>query len=356
MKIAYIELDTHAEIADNFQKIMGNSQKISVDYYFSKKILRLLGKQEGQNIIKASAENLLKLLENRSYDAVIIGTAHRYFNVFRRVIERFPTAIIGHNLNFIKAKNSELFLNIFQKEVRFRLKLALKEGLFLKNKVYDNAQILVLDLHLATEKNIYFPLFFNDFLAEKNEDAFRIVMAGAVSQKRRDYRRVIEKINSLKTNKKLEFVFLGKVENEELEWLQNLEKELKAKNQNLKTIVYFTEKISQNIFDEYLKKSDILWCPIQPETEFLGVREFYGKTKISGNIGDAMRFGKWAFFPKSYPRAHFFMKNEEDLDAFLENPQKMEEKKWENYRKDKILVELEKIILNFVETNKINGK
>lgn len=356
MKIAYIELDTHAEIADNFRKIMENSQKISADYYFSEKILRILGKQEGQNIIKVSAENLLKLLENRYYDAVIIGTAHRYYNVFQKVVELFPTAIIGHNLNFIKAKNSELFLNIFQKEVRFRLKLALKEGLFLKNKIYANAQILVLDPNLATEKKVYFPLFFNDFLAEKKEDIFRIVIAGAVSQKRRDYHRVIEKIKTLKTEKKLEFVFLGKAENEELEWLQNLEKALKAKNQNLKTIVYFTEKISQNIFDEYLKKSDILWCPIQPETEFLGVWEFYGKTKISGNIGDAMRFGKWAFFPKSYPCSHFFMKNEEDLDAFLENPQKMEEKKWENYRKDKILVELEKIILNFVEMNKNNGK
>ena len=34
-KIAYIELDTHAEIAGNFLELMKNSQKILVDYYFS---------------------------------------------------------------------------------------------------------------------------------------------------------------------------------------------------------------------------------------------------------------------------------------------------------------------------------
>ena len=81
-KIAYIELDTHAEIAGNFLELMKNSQKISVDYYFSEKILNLLGKKEKQNIYQVSKNNLLELLKNKSYDLVIIGTVHRYFEVF----------------------------------------------------------------------------------------------------------------------------------------------------------------------------------------------------------------------------------------------------------------------------------
>ena len=42
-KIAYIELDTHAEIALNFMELMNDSKVFSVDYYFSEKILRFFG-------------------------------------------------------------------------------------------------------------------------------------------------------------------------------------------------------------------------------------------------------------------------------------------------------------------------
>ena len=42
-KIAYIEIDTHAEIALNFMELMNDSKAFSVDYYFSEKILKFLG-------------------------------------------------------------------------------------------------------------------------------------------------------------------------------------------------------------------------------------------------------------------------------------------------------------------------
>ena len=61
-KIAYIELDTHAEIALNFMELMNDSKVFSVDYYFSEKILKTLGLQETDNIKKVSAENLLQKL------------------------------------------------------------------------------------------------------------------------------------------------------------------------------------------------------------------------------------------------------------------------------------------------------
>jgi len=61
-KIAYIEIDTHAEIALNFMELMNDSKAFSVDYYFSEKILKTLGLQESENIKKVSAENLLQNL------------------------------------------------------------------------------------------------------------------------------------------------------------------------------------------------------------------------------------------------------------------------------------------------------
>jgi hypothetical protein len=59
-KIAYIELDTHAEIALNFMELMNDSKVFSVDYYFSEKILKTLGLKESENIKKTTSENLIK--------------------------------------------------------------------------------------------------------------------------------------------------------------------------------------------------------------------------------------------------------------------------------------------------------
>jgi hypothetical protein len=66
------------------------------------------------------------------------------------------------------------------------------------------------------------------------------------------------------------------------------------------------------------EKSDVLYCPIQNETEFLSVKEIYGKTKISGNIGDAIRYAKPAIFPTSYESdLEFIIPEKEDLQTQL---------------------------------------
>ena len=150
-KIAYIELDTHAEIALNFMELMNDSKAFSVDYYFSEKILKTICLQETDNIKKVSAENLLQKLSqyqipNTKYDLVIIGTIHRYFNVFEKVAEKFNASIICHNLNFVKASNLGLLSSVFKEDYQYRLKLLLKEGLLRKSNVYKKAKnLLVLD-------------------------------------------------------------------------------------------------------------------------------------------------------------------------------------------------------------------
>ena len=122
-KIAYIELDTHAEIALNFMELMNDSKAFSVDYYFSEKILKTLGLQETDNIKKVSAENILQNLSqyqlpNTKYDLVLIGTVHRYFNVFEKIVEKFNTSIICHNLNFVKVSNFDLLSAIFKEDFK----------------------------------------------------------------------------------------------------------------------------------------------------------------------------------------------------------------------------------------------
>ena len=138
-KIAYIEIDTHTEIASNFMSLMMDSNEFDVQFFFSKKIKDQL-QVSGKNIHLCNSSTLLPLLKDFSFDLVIIGTAHRYFNVWLKVTELYKTAIVTHNLNFAKTTSFQLFRTTFLDDQLFRLKLWWKEALFLTPKVYETAK------------------------------------------------------------------------------------------------------------------------------------------------------------------------------------------------------------------------
>ena len=365
-KIAYIELDTHAEIALNFMELMNDSKEFSVDYYFSEKILKTLGLKESENIKKTTSENLIQQLSTNNYQLIIIGTVHRYFNVFDKIAEKFNASIICHNLNFVKVSNFHLLSSIFKEDIQYRLKLLLKEGLLRKSKVYQKAKnLLVLDENLTKENYTNLPLFYTKFFDKPDNETFTIVIPGAVSQKRRDYDKVIKELKNLELNfdnyefrrnetfvennlqekgssvgttQNLEIIFLGKAQGNELEILQNFEQN---KPENI-SIKYFTEKVPQNIFNDYMQKANILWCPIQQETEFFSQKEIYGITKMSGNIGDAIKFGKLAIFPENYPSKYAFIISEKvSLEDALFVKKEID---FSDFNKEKVLKQLEKTI------------
>ena len=343
-KIAYIELDTHAEIALNFMELMNDSAAFSVDYYFSEKILRFFGFAQNdklpENIKKATPENLIQQLSTDNYELIIIGTVHRYFNVFEKIAEKFNTSIICHNLNFVKASNFDLLSSIFKEDFQYRLKLLLKEGLLRKSNVYKKAKnLLVLDRGFDSaqpDKYKFLPIFYTKFLEKPKNETYTIVIPGAVSQKRRDYERVLKSIKIF--HFPFEIIFLGKASGKELEMLQDFEQ---SKPENI-SIKYFTEKVPQDVFDNYMQKADVLWCPIQQETEFFSQKEIYGFTKISGNIGDAVKFGKLAVFPEDYPSKYSFIIPEKgSLGDFLFTRKDVD---FSEFSKEKVLQELEKTI------------
>ena len=345
-KIAYIELDTHAEIALNFMELMNDSKVFSVDYYFSEKILRFFGFAQNdklpENIKNATPENLIQQLSTDNYQLIIIGTVHRYFNVFEKVAEKFNTSIICHNLNFVKVANFDLLSSIFKEDYQFRLKLLLKEGLLRKSNVYKKAKnLLVLDRGFDSaqpDKYKFLPIFYTKFSENSDNPIFTIVIPGAVSQKRRDYERVLKSIKRFTKNSPYQFIFLGKAQGKELEMLQDFEQ---SKPENI-SIKYFTEKVPQDVFDNFMQKADILWCPIQQETEFFSQKEIYGFTKMSGNIGDAVKFGKLAVFPENYPSQYpFIIPEKGSLGDFLFIKKDVD---FSEFSKEKVLQELEKTI------------
>lgn len=342
-KIAYIEFDTHAEIAHNFMNLMMNSDEFLVDYYFSEKILKNLNLQGRNSVFKSDFSSIFLHLSKGNYDLVIIGTVHRYFKTFYKITQHFNTSIVVHNLNFTKLSALDLFKNIFENNFYFRTKLLLKEGLMSAPKIWKRAKnLLVLDQNLASPKHHYFPLFYTKYFEKPQNENLIIVIPGAVSQQRRNYNKVFEFLRNNKLHNPLEIVFLGKTDERLLPILKSLENF--SENRNFK-IFFFENKVPQQEFDFWMNKADVLWCPIQKQTIFFGNTEIYGITKITGNIGDAIRYGKPAIFPSDYSsKLPFVVSEKEDLEA-----QFWEFRNWnyifdEKFNKEKIQKDLEAIL------------
>jgi hypothetical protein len=291
-KIAYIEIDTHAEIAADFMNLMNDSKEFSVDYYFSQRIKNQIQTSD-EAVFLSDNSMILDQLKSKKYDLIIIGTVHRYFNTFLNITNKYKTAVIVHNLNFSKASKLGLIKNVFKEDVVYRLKLWWKEGLFNTSKVYKKSKnLLVLDKEFSSQEYQFLPLFYTKEFAQNKNEKLTVVIPGGVSQKRRDYQHVLEVIQKTERAKNIEFVFLGKAKGEELEAIERISNQF--------NITYFKERVSQEDFEMWMKKTDVLWCPIQQKTEFFSQKEVYGKTKMTGNIGDAIKFGKIAVFPANY--------------------------------------------------------
>lgn len=337
-KIAYIEIDTHAEIAADFMDLMEDSKEISVDYYFSKKIDSQISSNQ-ENVFLSDSSMILEQLKAKKYDFVMIGTAHRYFDTFLEITRKYKSAIIVHNLNFSKTLPLDLIKSILRADQLFRLKLLLKEGLLQAANVYKNAaKLFVLDEALSSQTYAFLPLFYSkEFVFSKNEK-LTVVIPGGVSQKRRDYDHVLDCIQKSEQAKNLEFVFLGKAKGEELE-------KIKKGSENF-SFKYFTERVSQENFEFWMKKADVLWCPIQEKTEFFSQKEIYGKTKMTGNLGDAIKFGKTAVFPENYPSdLAFIVPERKDVILQLNELKDFQFNFQKEFNKKRVLQKLEEKLL-----------
>lgn len=303
-RVAFVEMDTHAEIAGYFHRLSRNFQRVEVDFYFSRKIAERLPNISAK--IVHSFSELIQNLASNNYDLIILGTVHRHFKDYLKVVRRFRTAVIIHNKNFCQASNFSLIKGIFEKETPYRLKLLLKEGLLSVGKVYQTAAVrFVLDVALEDSRHRLLPLLFKSETDTFIKNPNHLVIPGAVENSRRNYPHIFEWLE--KSDLPLTVTFLGKANADKAAQL----KDLQQKKSNLR-LIWFEEKIPAEEFDRILAEASLLWCPIRRQTTFLGIGEIYGETKVSGNIFDTAKAGTWGIFPAKYPASHPFIISEEE--------------------------------------------
>lgn len=122
-----------------------------------------------------------------------------------------------------------------------------------------------------------------------NEGTAEILIPGVVSRNGRDYQLVADGLaDALPYCKRpVHLVLLGKAT--EMSTIRPL-KELESKHPGF-SLTYFTERLPQKTYDEYLKKAHFMILPFEPYQRFGIIRERWGVSKISGGISDMIRFG-----------------------------------------------------------------
>ena len=316
MRIAFVEMDTHAEIVQQFMLLCQGIPSLELSVYVSPKIQKRLPDAYHANLNICKPQDLCQKLKNQSFDLLIIGTLHRHFDVFYQLCKEHSCAVIVHNRNFHEASLAKLLLNMWQKDIWYRLKLLIKEKLYLKNKIREKLKkSFVLDPSLASKKPYQaLCLFFTQFeKTQKSSQNLRIVVPGTVDQSRRDYQLIIAELQKCHPNQDLEICFLGKAS---FVWVKRFEV-LKTEISPKINLLYFDEKVAPDVFAYHMQKADFLWCPIKEKTIFMGVVEHYGATKYSGNIGDAIAYGQWAVFPKTFNGDYPFVCKSDDFSQIL---------------------------------------
>lgn len=158
----------------------------------------------------------------------------------------------------------------------------------LKSKVKSKNQHKIKTLPFA------FPEF---FVQIHQQEQVNITIPGTISNQLRDYQILIECLEkvdqAIKTPVRL--TLLGRLKEVAIRtafkniFLKNIEVEI------------FPEYIDPILFEKRMKATDFLLLPIREKVIYKAHHEYRGKSSVSGNINDLIRYGLPAILPHFYP-------------------------------------------------------
>ena len=318
MNIAVVELETHAELAANLMELSTIwPSDIDIRFFFSAKVAGRV--PEDSRVETVETNDVAQSLAKFRPDRVLIGTAHRFFNTYIQIARTYPTDLILHNINFASKSRAELLTAVLREDRIFRLKLLVKEGLLQYPELLSSIhRKFVLDKALSAPGTAYLPLYFHEKQPSKVASPKEkiIVIPGAADQQRRDYRLLLRRLRITVFSEPYHFILLGKLDPVLLDeiLLTNLHGEA-----NRFTLTYFQERVSVSDFHQWMSAADALYCPVHQATTYFSGAEYYGVTKISGNIGDAIRYGKPIILPASMAKQYPFGIADAGIDENFES-------------------------------------
>ena len=327
--VCILEFDYHAEVLRELCFILKDSG-LKISIFTTEKIWSQtqinLDKWDGFNIFLKNKTlksflNLHSPILNKS-DIIFFNTMASNFYTFSKYRFVQPVILRVHNGNslFFTLKKSfspkyHLFF-LWKDFSHFIRKEFIRPDWFYKNKTLNKIDFYAFPFieirnyaittypQIRPNNSFVLPISSSSTIAsakKKQNQYTTITIIGRIDYRSRDYEIVYESFKKLKKEKEsipTKLVFLGRTFNKNASAL--LLKFKKLEDDDLK-IICFNEFVPQHEFEMYLSQTDFLIVPVKKETRYRIFKEIYGKTKISGNINDIIRYKIPALVNATYP-------------------------------------------------------
>jgi hypothetical protein len=127
---------------------------------------------------------------------------------------------------------------------------------------------------------------------------FTIVIPGGVNASNREYGYLRNWLSHVSITAPIKIVFLGKSSSRELTKLLS---ELINTSRDQIEVIRFSDYVDQPTYDQCISRANFLLSALKKEVLFRGYREFYGTTKVTGSINDAVKNNVPLVIPEFYP-------------------------------------------------------
>jgi hypothetical protein len=331
MKIGIVEFDYHPEVLRNIVLLLQESEH-KVTIFTTEKIWNNVGLYDSNDDLpshfklyaksekEAYKSYIVKHLENINTNNILIfNTIASNFKIFNSLKLKPTIVVTVHNSNtfFNKGFNYTPILSPFYlwKDFSHIIRKSIIEidwyhrNQFLKKVNYFTfpntpiSEYAIANNFVSKDKIILPPLpmtFYKGRESLKEAiDVVKITVIGTIDKRRRDYDllfKAFEKITT-QSNTSIELTLLGKSASKYSKRIINKFDKLSSNTFKLTTFDSFVE---QDLFNKVIDTTDFLIVPLKLETRYTIYNETYGKTKVSGNENDMIKWGIPSIFPKNY--------------------------------------------------------
>lgn len=315
-KIALVELQEHQEVLFGLMELL-LLQEVEL-HVFAPQAMHVEWGEAAQNKIQWYDQNPQESIpafvrrckkQMDGVDLIIFTTLVSHFAFFFRQKFPPPTLLLIHKGNAFVNTQANLQIQGFKDVLRYLRRLWRRED-FYQHKLltqmtacsFINEQIReYLHAFIPADCSILpaLPVSYFERSVSVQNTPLRILIPGTVSTFTRDYALLFDALHQadIQLTTSVKLIFLGKASGKRakafFEWVEN------QTFQNIDVQIY-TELIPAQAYQTALQQADFLILPLRQQIRFGIIREYYGKTSISGGINDMLRYGKPTLLPRFY--------------------------------------------------------
>lgn len=281
-KIALLEISSinHYNLLNSWVYVL---EEKGIDYviYTTEEISKHLRCKEG-NIIKKGEESTSSFLKKMNSEItlsckkLIITSIQSDWLSFLFFKIQVPIYVTVHNANTwtrnISFSPKSFIKYLVRKKYLKKSSNLIVNSLSMKNFLYDQGvskSIQVMPFHLYTNCNVNSHQTMNEKLV--------ITLPGMISEKRKKYDEIFKLANDLSNYIKV--IFLGCLDKDNTYLNKDVLENHIRKGSD---IIYFKTFISDEVFNQYLYNTDLIFSHLKTDFEQGDMKEVYGLTKDSG--------------------------------------------------------------------------